>query len=234
MYQSAATPLTLRDLAKAQGLLRLNKALGGGHEDMAKIMVMSDKYLKDDPDLAGLNIGLSSSGDFYDITKNRVAVSSANADILAHEIGHAKDLQNSSSFYKNILLKGSKKLNSILSKSVVPLGGVISAIGIPEKNKDLAFKSLIGLSALSSVPNLMSEAAASSSAIGKSGDKSGTLFAMLPGGISHLTKDLAPAYQYAVMNAVRKNMDWRALAPFDMAGAPKPLPPEHRPSIPQE
>jgi len=223
-------PRAHRDLAKAQGLLRLNKALGGGHEDMARIMVMSNKYLKDDPDLSSLTVGLSSNGDFYDITKNRVGLTSSNADIFAHEVGHAKDLHSKSNFYKNIVLKGSKKLNRALDWAALPTATVLAAGPIKEENKSLAFKSLIGLSALSAIPNLASEFIASREAVGKSKNKKETFFEMLPGGLSHLKTDLTPAAKFMAVDTIRKNKDLRSLVPFQLLGTPSTLPVDQRPS----
>ena len=204
MNREAPPPLTLRDLAKAQGLLRLNKALGGGHEDMAKIMVMSSKYLKDDPDLAPLTVGLSTGGDFYDITKNRVGLTSSNPNVFAHEVGHAKDLADSSGLYKNVILRGSRKVNHLLGLSSLPIATAIATSNLSDAAKDKILKGGAAISALTAAPNLTAEAAASINAVKHSPSKMNTLYDMLPGGASHLLKDLGGMGAYLAVNAVRK------------------------------
>ena len=168
MKRSTPPPLTLRDLSKAQGLVRLNKALGGGDTDMARILAISNKYLKDDPDLARLTVGMSNNGDFYDINKNRVGLTSTNPDVFAHEVGHALDMQSKSDFYKNQVLKGSRRLNDLLNYSSMPAAGLIATSKLEDATKNKLLLGMAGVSLASALPNLTAEAAASINAYHRS------------------------------------------------------------------
>ena len=204
----APTPLTLRDLTKAQGLLRLGKALGGEHKDMANIMVMSDRYIKGEPDLESLRIGLSPGADFYDMDKNRVGLSSTNPYVFGHEVGHAKDLQDRSHLYKNVVLKGSRKLNTLLNYANLPVSTLVASTpSLSLKTKNRLYNSLAGISALTAAPNILAEAQASLNAIGVRDDKWNTAASLFPGFAAHTLKDLAPmAYPLVIKHVSQGNL----------------------------
>lgn len=204
----AAAPLTLGQLTKAKGLVRFAKALNASPEDVVRVNSIAKSYIKSNPNLADLKIGKSTSGDFYDVKNNRVAVSSPDPDILSHELGHAARLSNSSSTYKN-LLSFSRNANKFLSAGAVPIGGAISySSHIKEENRAPLLKGLAIATAITALPNLAEEALASAKAVGKSTEKIKTLTRLVPGFGAHALHDLGGAGAYALFNQLaRKNKD---------------------------
>jgi len=196
----AAAPLTLGDLTKAKGLVRFAKAMNASPEDMVRVNSIAKKYIHENPKLKTLNIGKSTSGDFYDIKNNRVALSSSSPDILSHELGHANRLSESSSAYKT-LLKGSRTLNTILGAAAIPIGGAVSySPAISDKNRAGILKGLAVASAVTALPNLTEEALASANAIRNSTEKIKTITKLLPGMATHALHDLGGAGTYVLFN----------------------------------
>ena len=205
----AAAPLTLGQLTKAKGLVRYAKALNASPEDMVRVNSIAKRYIKTNPNLADLKIGKSTSGDFYDIQNNRVAISSSDPDILSHELGHAARLSESGSAYKK-LLSISRGVNKYLSAGALPIGGAISySSHIDESNRAPLLKGLAIATAVSALPNLAEEALASANAISKSTEKIKTLTRLVPGFGSHALHDLGGAGAYALFNQLAKKNEGR-------------------------
>lgn len=200
----AAAPLTLGDLTKAQGLVRFAKALNASPEDMVRVNSIAKKYTSSNPDLSDIRVGKSTSGDFYDIKHNRIALSSPDPDILSHELGHANRLHNSSSTYKNVL-KGTKFLNKMLGAGSIPIGGAISySKTIDDSNRSSVLKGLAAASVITALPNLAEEAMASANAVRNSTEKLKTLTKLLPGFGSHALHDLGGAGTYLLFDQLTK------------------------------
>jgi len=196
----AIAPLTLRDLASANGLVRFSKAMNASPEDAVRVHSIAKKYIKENPNLSSLRIGKSTSGDFYDFKNNRLAVSTADPDILSHELGHANRLSDASTFYTG-LLRGTKSMNSMLNKGSIPLGGSVSySNAIDKKDKPILLKTLAAASVLSALPNLAEEVLATSNAVSNSTEKLKTLARLLPGLGSHAINDLSGAGTYLLFN----------------------------------
>ena len=200
----AAAPLTLGQLTKAKGLVRFAKALNASPEDMVRVNSVAKQYVQDNPNLKDLKIGKSTSGDFYDIKNNRVALSSSDPDILSHELGHAARLSDASSTYKK-LLNTSRTVNKYLSAGALPIGGAISySSHIAEKNRAPLLKGLAIATAITALPNLAEEALASADAVRKSTEKIKTLTRLVPGFGAHALHDLGGAGAYALFNQLAK------------------------------
>ena len=195
--------LTLRDLTNAKGLLRLAKATNAPAEDLLEIKRMATNFVNSSPEIADLNIGKSTGGNFYDINKNRVAVSSSNPAILAHEIGHASRLHDSSNFYKKLLMK-SRALNATLNASSIPVATLVSSSDMDKETKSTILSGLAAVTAISAIPNLAEEALASASAIRNSTDKLRTATKLLPGMAAHSFHDLYGAGGYLLLNRLSK------------------------------
>jgi hypothetical protein len=200
----AAAPLTLGDLTKAKGLVRAAKALNASPEDMVRINSIAKKYINDDPGLSELSIGKSTGGDFYDIKNDRIAIRSADPDILSHELGHAARLRDSSDIYKSIL-RGSKAINKVLGVGSIPIGGAISySKSIDDGNRSGILKGLAIANAITSLPNLAEEALASAHAMSNSTNKLKTLTTLLPGFGSHALHDLGGSGTYLLFDQITK------------------------------
>lgn len=200
----AGAPLTLGDLTKATGLVRFAKALNASPEDIVRVNSIAKKYTEQDPSLSDLRIGKSTSGDFYDIRNNRIAVSSSDPDILSHELGHAARLHGASASYTN-LLKGSKILNKVIGAGAIPIGGAVSySNAVSDKNRSTLLRGLAVASAVSALPNLAEEAMASAAAVRNSTEKLKTLGKLLPGFGSHALHDLGGAGTYLLFDKLTK------------------------------
>lgn len=196
----AAAPLTLGQLTKSQGLARFAKALNASPEDIVRVNSMAKKYIESNPNLENLRIGKSTSGDFYDIKNNRIALSSSDPDILGHELGHAARLSDSSTTYKK-LLNASRTVNKYLGAGALPIGGAISySSHIDDKNRAPLLKGLAIATAITALPNLAEEALASANAVRKSTEKIKTLTRLVPGFGAHALHDLGGAGAYALFN----------------------------------
>lgn len=201
------SPLTLGDLTKAKGLVRYAKALNASPSDMVRVNSIAKKYLKQKPELANLHIGKSSGSDFYDIKKDRVALSTSDPDIFAHEVGHAARLRDASPTYKHIL-RGSKMLTGLLGKGALPIGGAVSySKSLKDKDRSTTLRGLAAANALAALPNLTEEALASANALRNSTDKLETLTKLLPGFGSHALHDLGGTGTYLLFDQLTNKKD---------------------------
>ena len=197
-------PLKVRDLTTAAGLTRAAKSLNASPEDMVRFYAYSKGFIEEDPRLGDISIGKSSGGDFYDIDKNRIALSSPDPDIFAHEMGHAERLHDSSGFYKGVL-KGSKAVSSMLSLGSIPIGGAVTySEGISNKTKKNLLRGLAGASALAALPNLVEEVGATTKALSKSTESLRTLKRLAPGLASHSFHGLSGPATYYLFSKLNK------------------------------
>jgi len=195
--------LTLGDLAKAKGILQLKKTLGGSDEDYAKMLVMSNKYLKDHPDLAALSVGISGSGAFYDHNRRRIGLHNADPNILAHELGHAVDLGGSSSLYNEVITPYSKKLTRALSHIALPASVALAASTLEEQKKQRYFNYAKGVAALAAAPNLLNEIRATHIAAKMSPNYGRTMASLSPGLILHGATSLTPLSTFMGVDYIR-------------------------------
>ena len=196
--------LTLRNLATAKGAVRLREALGGSDEDYARMLVLSNKYLKDNPDLAPLTIGTSRKGSFYDHKKNRVGLSSSNPDVFSHELGHAVDLGASSNFYTNIITPYSKRLSWALNQAALPAAVAVAASNLQETTKQRLFNYAKGLAAISAAPNVINELRATHIASKNAPSYAGSLARLSPGLVAHGMDSLSPLAKITAVDYVRR------------------------------
>jgi hypothetical protein len=217
------TPLRLQDLASAQGALRLQRALGSSDAQAAESLVYAQKYLKDHPQLAGLEIGKASQS-FFDHDRPRIGLSTPNTPVLAHELGHAADLGLSPSLYKNVVTPRSKQLVNLLDRVALPGAVALSTL----VNSDTATKYLnytTALAAAAAAPNLYNEAVATHIAASKSANYLRTLSKLAPGFIEHSFHSLSPV---AKLQAIKYIKDLppqpRAVATTALAGMTSGIP----------
>jgi hypothetical protein len=194
---SAAGKLYFKDLVRAQGLARTAKALNASPEEMVRFYSLAKKYMDESPSMGLVEVGQSSSGDFYDINKNRIGLTSSDPDIFAHEAGHAQRLHDSGSLYKGVL-KGSKYLNALLNTATVPLSGAVGLSGLETETKKKVLNTLAGATAVSAIPNLAEEVAASTKALKNSTKKLESLIDLTPGMLMHTFHDLKGAATYGL------------------------------------
>lgn len=197
-------PLKVKDLTTAAGLTRAAKSLNASPEDMVRFYAYSKGYIEEDPRLGDISIGKSSGGDFYDIDKNRIALSSSDPDVYAHEMGHAERLHDSSGFYKGVL-KGSKAVSSMLNLGSIPIGGAVTYTeGLTSNTKKNILRGLASASALAALPNLVEEVGATANALGKSNEALRSLRKLAPGLASHSFHGLSGPATYYLFSKLNK------------------------------
>ena len=192
------SPLRLKDLASAQGALRLQRALGSTDSQAAESLVYAQRYLKDHPHLSGLEIGRSTQS-FFDHDRSRIGLSTSDSAILAHELGHAADLGVAPSLYKNVITPRSKQLVNLMDRVALPGAVAISTL----VDRDTATKYLnytSAVAAAAAAPNLYNEAMATHIAASKSNNYLKTLSKLAPGFIEHGFHSLSP---FAKLQAIK-------------------------------
>ena len=199
--------MRIEDLATTRGADRLRLALGLDQDQVAKIQTLAASMSGSNPHIRGTYVGKSAPGvSFYDFKNNRLGIGHKSSDVLAHEMGHAASLANSSDFYK-ALLRGSKGLSRISNSAALPLA---SFIGLnprlsKQQKEDLLSKATI-LSAAVAAPNILEELNASTRAVYHSPTKLRTAINMVPGIVSHSISDFnAPATYYLAKSILRSS-----------------------------
>lgn len=201
--------MEIKDLATQSGADRVRLALGLDRDQVAKIQTLVQSMIKSNPHISKTFVGKSKPNvSFYDFTHDRLGIGHSSPHVLAHEMGHAASLGNSSEFYKN-LLRASKKATRLSNSLALPIS---SFIGLNPKmtgsQKDTAYDVAAIASGLLAAPNLLEELKASATAVTHSPTKLRTGVAMVPGFVSHSVNDLAaPATYYLGKKLVRSNSD---------------------------
>jgi hypothetical protein len=194
-------PLTLRDLATAQGALRLQRALGGSDEQTGKSLLVASRFLKDNPELGSLQIGRASSS-FFDHNNPRVGLSSSDPSVLAHELGHAADLGLDSSLYKNTITPYSKSLVGIMDRAALPAALAASSL-FSNEDSTRYINYATAVAALAATPNLYNEAKATHIAASKSNDYLKTIAKLAPGFVSHSLESLSPVAKLQAIKYIK-------------------------------
>lgn len=196
-----STPLTLQDLATASGALRLQRALGATDEQASRSLLLANKFLAENPQLSNLRIGRASSS-FFDHNNPRVGLSSADPDVLAHELGHAVDLGLESSLYKNTITPYSKSLVRVADRAALPAALALASMTAPETStRYLNYGSLAA--ALAAAPNLYNEARATHIAASKSNNYLKTVAKLAPGFIAHSLESLSPVAKLQAIKYIK-------------------------------
>lgn len=197
--------MRIQDLATTSGADRLRLALGLDEDQVSKITALVNSMTDSNPHIRDTYVGKSSPNtSFYDFKNNRLGIGHASSDVLAHEMGHAASLANSSDLYKN-MLRGSKKLTRISNNIALPLASFISLNPklSKEQKESLLTKATIA-SGLLAAPNIFEELNASAKAVYHSPTKFRTAINMIPGIVSHSFNDAtAPSTYHLAKNILR-------------------------------
>lgn len=199
--------MRIQDLSTTEGADRLRLALGLDKDQVSKIKTLVSSMASSNPHIRSTYVGKSAPNvSFYDFKNNRLGIGHSSSDVLAHEMGHAASLANSSELYKS-LLRGSKTLSRLSNSAALPIA---SFIGLnPKLTRDqkesLLEKATIASSVLAS-PNLLEELNASAKAVYHSPTKFRTALNMVPGIASHTFNDFtAPATYYLANKILRSS-----------------------------
>jgi hypothetical protein len=190
--------LRIQDLQSMGGLDRLSLALGLDNDQKSKVKSVVDSYLKASPHLGTTEVGKAGKNiSFYNFKKDILGLGHTDPAVIAHELGHADSLKDSSDLYKS-LLSSSKRATKLNRDLALPVSAGVGLL--LNKNKDMQQDILrkatlvsLGLAA----PNLIEEALASYKGTKHSPEKLRAAINMLPGLASHTMHDLTPALTYA-------------------------------------
>tara|TARA_Y100000592_G_scaffold19371_2_gene29697 strand:- start:1667 stop:2275 length:609 start_codon:yes stop_codon:yes gene_type:complete len=187
--------MQIKDLATLSGSERVRLALGLDRDQTNKLKLIAQSMVSANPHILRVPVGKARSNtSFYDFRNNKVGIGHKSPEVIAHELGHAISLANSSDFYKSILSK-SKKLSNLSNMASFTLAGITALnpkLSKEQKNKLLDIAT-IGSTAIT-LPNLYEELKATALATYHSPAKLRTGISLIPGLVSHMSNDLtAPA-----------------------------------------
>lgn len=160
---------------------------------MHRIQERAQAYLEDDPGIAGTRIVKIPEGGVFDIMADRIGLSSADPDVLAHEAEHSRTLRGGGGFYGDVL-NLSKTMTEFGNIAALPvILGMRAFIDDPDTRKNV-LKTLAGVTALAALPNILEEGRASVRAATRSPATMDSVSTLLPAFGEHaLEGALAPA-----------------------------------------
>jgi hypothetical protein len=198
--------MRIQDLATTSGADRLRLALGLDKDQVAKITTLAKSMSEANPHINDTYVGKAAPNtSFYDFNNNRLGIGHSSSDVLAHEMGHAASLANSSELYKAIL-KGTKRLSRLSNTAALPVASFIALnpkLSKAQKNSLLNKATL--LSGTVAAPNLLEEINASAKAIYHSPTKFRTALNMIPGIVSHSFNDTTAPSTYYLANHILRS-----------------------------
>ena len=195
--------MRIQDLATHSGADRLRLALGLDEDQVSKITTLVNSMTGNNPHINDTYVGKAAPNvSFYDFKNNRLGIGHKSTDVLAHEMGHAASLANSSEFYKS-LLRGAKGLSRISNNLSLPIASFISLNPklTSQQKQSLLQKGTI-LSSMIAAPNLLEEINASSKAVYHSPTTFRTALNMIPGIVSHTFSDATAPSTYYLANKI--------------------------------
>jgi len=154
--------MRIQDLAGESGAERLRLALGLDADQVGKIRTLVSSMTDSNPHIRNTYVGKAAPGvSFYNFKDDKLGIGHRSTDVLAHEMGHAASLANSSEAYKT-LLRASKRASRISNLAALPLSAFISlnpSLSNEQKRKALGVAALASAGLVA--PNLIEELKAS-------------------------------------------------------------------------
>lgn len=195
---------TLQSLATAAGLRQLNNSVGRvdsffqeGPEKLDQVKTLLEREFERDPRLKDIQVesGPGSLG-YYHPGKDLIHVGVVNPAVLAHEIGHAKNVRYSK-FYKYLLgLSGlTSKVNTTLA---IPATLAIRALVKDPDTRNEVFNTLSAFSAMASAPVIAEELSASVDAVKNAPDRLQALKSLMPAFLTYVASSAIPIGIYQV------------------------------------
>jgi hypothetical protein len=132
---------------------------------------------------------------FFNYAHNRVSTGMMDPDVIAHELGHAENTQNSPIYQKFLTaVRGLQALNKTI---MLPAMLGMHAFMGDDKRRDIV-ATLAGVSSALAAPIVHEEMSASANAVGNSDDKLRTLKRLLPGLGAHVVSNAIPVGAYSL------------------------------------
>jgi hypothetical protein len=188
----------LSSLGTAHGLARLSQELGTDDSSSSSAAEVQDiilRQLEENPELADLPIRLQPGipGGYFP-GQESVSIGVLDPDVMAHELGHAKNLRHTQIYSK--LLDVTGKLSKINKYIALPAMLTIRAlVSNPEARNEL-MNTLTSVSAMIAAPGLAEEMSASLDATRQANDKGRALRRLIPAFLKHMVAASTPATIY--------------------------------------
>lgn len=198
------TSVSLSSLANSLGIMRMRMALKDaegffqeGPEQLDAVKQLIVEELENDPSLGSIKVVFApGTSGAYDPRTDTIYLGVINPAVLAHEIGHAKNLRASSA-YKG-LLGLSRIANTVSSTAALPAVLALRAF-VEDRNKRNEIANVLSsLTAMSAAPTLSEELSASMDAVRHSDSKLQAAKSLLPAYLTYLGTAAVPIglYQY--------------------------------------
>lgn len=198
--------MRIEDLATISGAEKLRLALGLDEDQASKITTLVRSMTTSNPHIRDTYIGKSAPNtSFYDFKNNKLGIGHASTDVLAHEMGHAASLANSSELYKG-MLRGAKSVSRLSNQVALPIATFISLNPKLDRQqkKSLLLQATLASTALAT-PNIFEELNASAKAVYHSPTKFRTALNMIPGIVSHTFNDATAPSTYHLANMILRS-----------------------------
>jgi len=196
--------VSLSSLANSWGIMRMKMALKDasgffqeGEEQLAAVKQLVAEEIENDPSIKDIKVVFSpGTSGAYDPRTDTIYIGVINASVLGHEIGHAKNIRNTS-VYRG-LLGGAGLANSVATAAALPTTLALRAFMEDRKKRNEIFNILTTLTAMSAAPVLAEELSASMDAVRHSDSKLQAVKSLLPAYLSYLGTTAVPIgiYQY--------------------------------------
>jgi hypothetical protein len=194
--------MILSDLMTDAGLAQLIRITGGtqsyyNHPERAEAVaeVVRDAITRN-PNLAHIKVRLMPNlpNAFYNYERGEIILGVVNPDALAHELGHADNLQQEG-LYRKILsaASGVARINNVVA---LPAMLALHLFVQDPTRRDDILKSLAAVSAAVAAPGLLEELTASGRALWHSPNKLQTAGTLAPAFMAHMTSSMMPSMIY--------------------------------------
>lgn len=194
--------LTLADLATPEGIAVVINGTGGTssfynrpHEGEA-LRAVAQRAVAKNPMLGRITVRVMPNlpNAFYNYERGEIILGIVNPAVLAHEIEHARNIQQEG-FYRKMLrvAEGITRVNNLAAMPAV-LG--LRAFIDDETQRNDILKTLAGLSAAVAAPGLIEEMSASMSALKNNPDKKEFAKTLAPAFMAHLMHRTSPVLTY--------------------------------------
>ena len=193
---------TLQQLATPSGARQIAQRLGSaesfyniGPQAAGAVRELIKTEIEKNPELAGLRIQAQPgrAGAYYP-KQDLVSLGVVNPAVVAHELGHVKNLRKSR-LYKKLLLAANTvaRINNV---AAVPAMLTLRAFVTDKAVRDEIFNILSGASAATAAPGLVEEMSASIQALKSTPNKLEAVKALLPAFLSHAAVSAFPVGVY--------------------------------------
>jgi len=196
--------VSLSTLGTTLGIMRMKSALKDakgffqeGPEQLEEVKRLVEEEIKNDPSIKDIKVVFApGTSGAYDPRTDTIYLGVINPAVLAHEIGHAKNIRGST-VYRNLLSLGGLA-NTVTSTAALPTTLALRAFMDDRKKRNEVFNVLTALTAISAAPMLAEELMASADAVRHSNSKLQAMKSLLPAYLTYLGTTAVPIgiYQY--------------------------------------